>query len=242
LGTDGLFVVSDLGQTVDLNAGLELNSIPLFQYQGSSSPIADPIHLTGLSDLGSGLISDNTALSLADGGFGLFSGVARVPASVLNAAGDTESIASNVLGGAGPLPSSGSSFTESLAPLQGQSSDSVGLSEIPPAHVIWTAAGTDGSDGSLSSGDTLNFGASPPVQIDDLFSGNRYTDYNMTLQGRTPDAGKIGVAPTNDTVDHAIVSPAPVDITPLKGMPATNTPLDHAPTVTEELVGHSHTI
>jgi hypothetical protein len=251
LGPDGFFVVSDLVQSADLNAGIELNSIPALQHQGSSSPIADSIQLTGLPDVGNGLIGDNAALGLADGGFGLFSGAARVPAIVLSAAGGTESIVGTVQGDAGPLPDNGFASPGSLTPLQAQGSDIVGLSDTAPAHVVWTDASADqlGSDGNTSSGDTLKFSTSPPAQIDDLFNGNRYTDYNMSLQSTNLDGGKIGVASVNDTigvatanntVDHAIAPPSPIDVTPLKGIPATNTPFDHAPSVTEELVGHSH--
>jgi hypothetical protein len=253
LGSDGFFVVSDHVQTANLNAGLDLTSILLPQHQGSSSLI-DPSPLTGLPGLGSGSIGDmNTGLGLTDGGFGLFSGVARVPASVPSAAGGVESIATDVLAGAGPAPSNGSSLIKSSATSVSQSSDSASLSEIAPAHVVGDAASVDAlaSNGDLSSGDTLNFPASPLSQLDELFSGNRYTEYNMTLQARSPDVSKIGGAQTSDTIDHAAVSSPPVDIAPLshngnvpplKGMQDTHTPLDHTATPTEELIGHSHTI
>jgi hypothetical protein len=284
LGSDGFFVVSDLGQTANLNAGLDLTGILLPHHQGSSSLIdlspvtglpglnttlgladgghqgssslIDPSPVTGLPGLGSGSIGGvNTTLGLADGGFGLFSGGARVPASVPSAAGGVDSIASDVLAGS-PL-SNASSLIQSLATSAGHSSDSAGLSEIAPAHVVGDAASVDAlaSNGDLSSGDTLNFpaGALPPV--DDLFSGNRYTEYNMTLQAPSLDASKIGVAPISNAVDHAAVSPAPVDVTPLsqgtvpppKAIADTNHPLDHTltttldhtPTTTAELISHA---
>ncbi|HTE78729.1 MAG TPA: hypothetical protein VK653_18600, partial [Xanthobacteraceae bacterium] len=258
LGSDGFFVVSDLVQTANLNAGLDLTGILLPQHHGSSGLI-DPSPLTGLPGLGTGSIGDvNTTLGLADGGFGLFSGVARVPASVPSAAGGVESIASDVLAGAGPAPSNGSSLIKSLAPSVSQSSDSASLSEIAPAHVVGDAASVDAlaSNGDLSSGATLNFPAGPLPQLDELFSGNRYTEYNMTLQAPSPDAGKIGVAPISNAVDHAAVSPAPVDVTPLshngnvpplKAIADTNHPLDptptttldHTPTTTAELISHT---
>ena len=39
--------------------------------------------------------------------------------------------------------------------------------------------------GVISSGDAFHFAAEPPQQIDALFAGHQYTDYNVTLQSST---------------------------------------------------------
>jgi hypothetical protein len=46
--------------------------------------------------------------------------------------------------------------------------------------------------GVISSGDAFHFAAQPPQQIDALFAGQQYTDYNVTLQSSTALGATVG--------------------------------------------------
>jgi len=211
-------------------------------------------NVTGVAGLGNGLIGDATqVLGLAGGGSGLLSGVARIPAPVLSNAGGAEGIVRDVLGDASHALSSGSPLTQSMDALTGQSGDGVTLNGSPAAHVIsdGTGVGGLGQNGDISSGDTINFPAHALTQVDELFSGNRYTDYNVTLQSHNLDVGKIGGTLISETVNHTPASPAPVDTPPvshdagappLKGVQEINASLVHVSPPIEELSVHGHSV
>ena len=46
--------------------------------------------------------------------------------------------------------------------------------------------------GVISSGDAFHFAAEPPQQIDALFAGQQYTDYNVTLQSSAAFGATVG--------------------------------------------------
>ncbi len=220
-------------------------------FNAAHDPVAD---VTGVAGPGSGFIGNvtNHVLGLADDGSGLLSGVARIPAGVLGKAGDAGGVVRDVLGDASQALG-GSLLTKSLDTLTAQSGNDATLSQSLPAQVVQNVTSFDelGPNGDISSGETINFPAQPLSQVDELFNGNRYTDYNMTLQSHTPDAGKVGGVPISDLVAPTAVSPTPVDIQPvsqdgsappLKGLQDMNTSLVQTPTPIEELSGHGHLI
>jgi hypothetical protein len=91
--------------------------------------------------------------------------------------------------------------------------------------------------------------AAPAAELDQLFSGTRYTEYNLALHSHLPETGNIAGAPTSETVDAVAVPPPALDVqplsqtegaSPLKAMHDLSNSLDHTQTATGGLIGHGH--
>jgi hypothetical protein len=121
--------------------------------------------------------------------------------------------------GAGPhLFGDGSSAASAIAPtrlgsLTGPTADGGTSEPATPVAAVSDikAVGELNKAGDISSGDTLNFPAQTLTQVDELFSGHRYTDYHVTLQTQNPDPGQITTTQKIDPVDHAEAIPATTD-------------------------------
>jgi hypothetical protein len=195
-------VVSDLTQTVGLITGVNLNHVLGFDAQfGVASVIglhAGPEGLPVNNDSGEApahLIKSTLAEVT---GLQLF--------------GDPGSLTAQLVDN--PNSDARASLTKAIDVLTGQSGDIGTLKASPPmAHLMSDLTGSGGlqQSGDLSSGGTLNFPAQTLAQIDELFSGDRYTEYHVTLQSPNPNIGNIPGTLKSDTVDHADASPSPTD-------------------------------
>jgi hypothetical protein len=123
----------------------------------------------------------------------------------------------------GPSGSSGATLAQPLETL---------LSASPaPIHIVseLTSLGSNGLGGALSSGGVIDFpvpAGNPVAQIDQLFAGTRYTDYNLALQSsaKPTDTGTINGEPIDPTVATSLLGDGTVD-----RHDSANLPLDPAP-------------
>jgi hypothetical protein len=91
--------------------------------------------------------------------------------------------------------------------------------------------------------------AAPAAEVDQLFSGTRYTDYNMALQSHLPEAGNFAGAPISETLGAGAVPPPALDVQPLsqkevaspvKAIQDLSSSLDHTQAASGGLIGHGH--
>jgi hypothetical protein len=78
----------------------------------------------------------------------------------------------------------------------------------PGAHVLseLNDLATLKQSGDVTSGDSINFSVEKLGQLNELFNGNSYTDYHVTLQSQNSDLPKITETLKSDTLDHAEAS------------------------------------
>jgi hypothetical protein len=102
---------------------------------------------------------------------------------------------------------------KSIDALTGESEVGVTLSaSSAPATVISLTSGIGlGQNGDISSGGTITFPAHVLASVDELFTGGRYTDYNVTLQSKITDSGHVNDTLNSGIVGNLAVAPPPVD-------------------------------
>ena len=103
-----------------------------------------------------------------------------------------------------------------------------------------------GHSGDISSGGTIAYPDLAGVsvqQVDDLFTGGRYTDYSLALHSDV-NSGATAIANTlnSDTSDTSASGALPVIDSPTPGHHSGNAPLSVAQDVETSLVGHLSTI